>query len=310
MSAAPVLVAPDKFKGTFTAAEVAGAIAAGLRAAGRDVDELPVADGGEGTAAALGATPVAVTASDPLGRPVEASYAWLDDGATAIVEAAAASGLWRLAPERARSARGHLGGDRRADRGRRGGRRAARGRGVRGHGDGGRRQGHARRHRRRPERGALHRGVRRHDAVGAGGGGVRPAEGRGRGRGRAPAPPAGGSCACDAEGPARRADDGLRRRHLRRAVVGARRRAGRRAGLRAGRDRLRRADAARGVRRHRRGQARRDDAGRQGGGRGGDALPPGRGVVPRRRRARTSSTCSDAACWIWRASERRETRAP
>ncbi len=97
MSAAPVLVAPDKFKGTFTAAEVAGAIAAGLRAAGRDVDELPVADGGEGTAAALGATPVAVTASDPLGRPVDASYAWLDDGATAIVEAAAASGLWRLA---------------------------------------------------------------------------------------------------------------------------------------------------------------------------------------------------------------------
>ena len=105
MSAAPVLVAPDKFKGTFTAAEVASAIAAGLRAAGREVEELPVADGGEGTAAALGGTPVAVSASDPLGRPVEASYAWLDDGATAVVEAAAASGLWRLAPERARSAR-------------------------------------------------------------------------------------------------------------------------------------------------------------------------------------------------------------
>ena len=98
MSAAPVLVAPDKFKGTFTAAEVASAIAAGLRAAGREVEELPVADGGEGTAAALGGTPVAVSASDPLGRPVEASYAWLDDGTTAVVEAADASGLWRLSP--------------------------------------------------------------------------------------------------------------------------------------------------------------------------------------------------------------------
>lgn len=99
MTAPPVLVAPDKFKGTFTAAEVASAIAAGLREAGREVVELPVADGGEGTAAVLGGTPVAVTASDPLGRPVEASYAWLDDGATAVVEAAGASGLWRLAPD-------------------------------------------------------------------------------------------------------------------------------------------------------------------------------------------------------------------
>jgi glycerate 2-kinase len=58
-----------------------------------------VADGGEGTATALGGSPVTVTASDPRGRPVEAAYAWLDDGATAIVEAAAASGLWRVAPD-------------------------------------------------------------------------------------------------------------------------------------------------------------------------------------------------------------------
>jgi glycerate kinase len=99
VSAAPVLVAPDKFKGTFSAAEVAAAIAGGLRDGGRDVDELPVADGGEGTAAALGATPVRTTATDPVGRDVEAFYGWLDDGTTAIVEAAAASGLWRLAPE-------------------------------------------------------------------------------------------------------------------------------------------------------------------------------------------------------------------
>ena len=99
MSGAPVLVAPDKFKGTFTAAEVADAIASGLRAAGREVVELPVADGGEGTAEALGGTSVATSAHDALGRPVEPSYSWLDDDQqTAIVEAAAASGMWRLEP--------------------------------------------------------------------------------------------------------------------------------------------------------------------------------------------------------------------
>jgi glycerate kinase len=98
VSGAPVLVAPDKFKGTFSAREVADAIAAGLREAGREAVELPVADGGEGTAEALGGTAVPAEARDPLGRQVEASFAWLAEGETAIVEAAAASGLWRLAP--------------------------------------------------------------------------------------------------------------------------------------------------------------------------------------------------------------------
>lgn len=92
----PALVAPDSFKGTFSATEVAAAIAAGLRAAGRDVRELPVADGGEGTmavlVAALGGDVRTITASDPLGRPVEASFALLPDGA-AVVEMAQASGL-------------------------------------------------------------------------------------------------------------------------------------------------------------------------------------------------------------------------
>src|SRR4029450_11791838 len=50
---ARVLVAPDKFKGTFSAAEVAAAIAEGLRDGGRNTEELPVGDGGEGTADAL-----------------------------------------------------------------------------------------------------------------------------------------------------------------------------------------------------------------------------------------------------------------
>lgn len=94
---APVLVAPDSFKGTFSAAEVAHHIGAGLRKGGRDAVLLPVADGGEGTLAvllaALGGELRGATVSDPLGRPVEASFALTADGRTAIVETAAASGL-------------------------------------------------------------------------------------------------------------------------------------------------------------------------------------------------------------------------
>jgi glycerate 2-kinase len=92
----PALVAPDSFKGTFTAQQVAAALAAGLRAAGREAEELPVADGGEGTmdvlCGALGGELRSVTVSDPLGRPVEARFALLPGGA-AVVETAQASGL-------------------------------------------------------------------------------------------------------------------------------------------------------------------------------------------------------------------------
>jgi len=96
VTALPALVAPDSFKGTFSANEVASAIADGLRDAGREAVELPVADGGEGTmqvlVAALGGEVRTVTVSDPLGRPVEASFALLPDG-SAVVEMAQASGL-------------------------------------------------------------------------------------------------------------------------------------------------------------------------------------------------------------------------
>jgi glycerate 2-kinase len=92
----PALVAPDSFKGTFSAREVAGAVAAGLRGAGREARELPVADGGEGTMEvlvhALGGEVRSATVSDPLGRPVEAAFALLPDG-SAVVEMAQASGL-------------------------------------------------------------------------------------------------------------------------------------------------------------------------------------------------------------------------
>jgi glycerate kinase len=94
-----VLVAPDSFKGTFAATEVAAAIGRGLQAGGRPVDLCPVADGGEGTLAALAAALDAelreAEATDPLGRPLRAQFA-LADG-LGIVETAAASGLHLVA---------------------------------------------------------------------------------------------------------------------------------------------------------------------------------------------------------------------
>jgi glycerate 2-kinase len=100
---APILVAPDSFKGTMSATEVASAVAAGLRSAGREAIELPVADGGEGTMdvlyAVLGGQRRTATVSDPLGRPVEAAFVLLPDGTTAVVEAAQASGLGLVAEE-------------------------------------------------------------------------------------------------------------------------------------------------------------------------------------------------------------------
>jgi glycerate kinase len=69
-----------------------------------DLDLIPIADGGEGTAAALaaaaGGTMVVRTVTGPLGDPVTASYALLDGGATAIIELAEAAGLTRLPPDR------------------------------------------------------------------------------------------------------------------------------------------------------------------------------------------------------------------
>jgi glycerate 2-kinase len=94
-----VLVAPDSFKGTFTAAEVAAALGAGLTGAGRQVSLCPVADGGEGTLAVLGEPlglePCEVEVSDPLGRLATARFG-LGDG-VAVVEMAAASGLGLVA---------------------------------------------------------------------------------------------------------------------------------------------------------------------------------------------------------------------
>jgi glycerate 2-kinase len=94
----PVLVAPDSFKGTFRASQVAAAIGRGLERAGLMPPDLcPVADGGEGTVdallPALGGELAGATAHDPLGRELQGAFALVEDGGTALVETATASGL-------------------------------------------------------------------------------------------------------------------------------------------------------------------------------------------------------------------------
>jgi glycerate kinase len=94
-----VVVAPDKFKGSLTAPQVAARVAAGLsRAApGVEVVQVPVADGGDGTleaALAAGFRRVPVRAEGPTGEPVDTAYAERDG--VAVVELADVSGLRRL----------------------------------------------------------------------------------------------------------------------------------------------------------------------------------------------------------------------
>ncbi len=106
----PVLVAPDAFKGTHTAVEVADAIARGIESTGLTADRCPIADGGEGTAhvlaAALGGQEHRVTVTGPLGAPVDATFTILAPPSgrrraprTAVVEVAAASGLPLIAEQ-------------------------------------------------------------------------------------------------------------------------------------------------------------------------------------------------------------------
>jgi glycerate 2-kinase len=102
-----VVVAPDSYGGALDSVGVARAIGAGWTSvrAGDSIDLRPMADGGEGTlaavAAALGEAAEARTVAtvDALGRPVEATWLLVDEGRGAFVEMAAASGLARLAVE-------------------------------------------------------------------------------------------------------------------------------------------------------------------------------------------------------------------
>ena len=86
-----VVAAPDKLRGTATAPEVAAALGRAAAAAGWACDEVPLADGGEGTLDVLGGPNRNTTVTGPLGDPVEAG--WRLDRRTAVVEMARASGL-------------------------------------------------------------------------------------------------------------------------------------------------------------------------------------------------------------------------
>ncbi len=97
-----ILIAPDKFKGSLSAREVAENIALGLRDVlrGAQIDIVPMADGGEGTAEvicdALGGSWLKCKAHDPLGREIDARYAWIEERKLAVMEMSEVAGMRRL----------------------------------------------------------------------------------------------------------------------------------------------------------------------------------------------------------------------
>lgn len=100
-----IVVASDSFKGSLTSLQVGQNVERAVCEVypSCDVVKVNVADGGEGTMDALqqtlGGRKVTLLVSDPLGRPVHASYVILEDGITAVLEMSAASGLPLLTPE-------------------------------------------------------------------------------------------------------------------------------------------------------------------------------------------------------------------
>lgn len=91
-----VVIAPDKFKGSLTAAQAAEHLAVPFRQAGMKVTTVPMADGGEGTvdaALAVGFEEQTVEVTGPLGQALEAQYAYEPASRTAVIEMALASGL-------------------------------------------------------------------------------------------------------------------------------------------------------------------------------------------------------------------------
>jgi len=97
-----ILIASDKFKGTLNAREVAEHIAQGLLDVVPDaqIEIVPMADGGEGTAEAIcdarGCSWPQCKAHDPLGREIDACYGWIDREKLAVMEMSEAAGMRRL----------------------------------------------------------------------------------------------------------------------------------------------------------------------------------------------------------------------
>jgi glycerate 2-kinase len=99
-----IIVAPNTFKGSLSATQAAIAITHGVRQVFPDAEvvEIPVADGGEGTVEALVSAHKGsyewINVEGPLGTPVLASYGLIDEGRTAVVELASASGYSLVSP--------------------------------------------------------------------------------------------------------------------------------------------------------------------------------------------------------------------
>src|SRR5437667_3765450 len=96
------LIAPDKFKGSLNAREIAENIAKGLRDALPDakIDIVPMADGGEGAAEAIcdarGGSWLKCKAHDPRGHEIDARYGWIQSGKIAVMEMSEAAGMRRI----------------------------------------------------------------------------------------------------------------------------------------------------------------------------------------------------------------------
>ena len=103
--AVKILIAPDKFKGSLNAREVAENIAKGLRDGTRDVEIeiVPMADGGEGTAEAIcdarGGSWLQCKAHDPFGREIDARYGCIESGKIAVMEMSEAAGMRRISED-------------------------------------------------------------------------------------------------------------------------------------------------------------------------------------------------------------------
>ena len=97
-----VLIAPDKFKGALNAREVAQNIATGLLdiLPDAEIEVVPMADGGEGTAEAIcdarGCSWRKCKAHDPFGREIDARYGWIDQEKLGVMEMSEAAGMRRL----------------------------------------------------------------------------------------------------------------------------------------------------------------------------------------------------------------------
>jgi len=98
-----ILIAPDKFKSSLSAREVAESIAIGLLDVlpNATIDVVPVADGGEGTVdvicQACAGEWIECNSYDALWRPIAARYVWLRDRRMAVMEMSEVAGMWRIA---------------------------------------------------------------------------------------------------------------------------------------------------------------------------------------------------------------------